>query len=142
MKGSKLIALATAIALVLLAVGCTAAQPAAQLPDGTFTAGPSDDQVETTLAAGRYKSTLVSVLNTSVIEEGTFVVKDDQITFTQEKASGALAVVCGSTDKPYTYKWTFDQQAKTITFVNVDDPCDARRSRRESGPLPYKAQTK
>ncbi len=128
------------VTLLLIAVSCRSAKP--QLPDGTFTIGPSGDQTVTTLSAGRYQVVLVSVLSTGVVEEGAFLVKDDQITFTQEKATGAMLVACGSTPKPYTYKWTYDQKGTTITFVNVDDPCDIRSSRRQSGPVPYKEQPK
>jgi hypothetical protein len=126
------------MAVILFTSGCSPAK--VQLPEGTIINESLEGSPELTLAAGHYKVVVSTGGVTTIEEEGSYVLKGDQITFTTEKSSDLLVIGCTSSiiKTPYTYKWTYDRQAKALTFANVDDHCDLRKSRRESGPWLYK----
>jgi len=116
--------------LTLIISSCKSASP---LPEGTLSNSTVEGEPELVLMAGHYQSITTSGNQTIVEEEGSYAVKGNQITFSMEKGSDILLIACGSTTVPYTYKWSYDQQTRMVKFINVNDPCDTRQSRRESG---------
>ena len=108
-------------------------RPELRLPDGTFANTAVEGEPEIVLKQGHYQSITNSADKSIVEEVGSFVVNGNQITFSMEKGSDILLIACGETTVPYTYQWSYNQPTREVRFVNVNDPCDTRQSRRESG---------
>ena len=95
----------------------------AQLTTGIYANPSSRYGVELTfLDDGTYDT---SSPNALIPIQGTYVVAEDQIVFTETKDGHCV-------DIPGTYTWAFD--GKAITFTVVEDQCSLRRIALQSGP--------
>jgi hypothetical protein len=106
--------------------GCAStasATPPSQITTGTYTNPSSRYGVELKLFEDAIYNT--SSPNALIPIQGTYVVADDQVVFTETKDGHCL-------DIPGTYKWAFDGEA--LTFTVVEDQCSLRRIALQSGP--------
>jgi hypothetical protein len=113
------------ITFMLAASGCasnTTATPNAQLATGTYTNQSSRYGVELRLLEDGVYNT--SSPNALIPIQGTYVVMEDQVTFTETKDGHCI-------DIPGTYKWAFD--GKALAFTVVEDQCSLRRIALQSG---------
>ena len=112
------------VLLALVTASCNSTR--AQLPEGIYTNTSAEGEPSITFSGGKYTDMMTSGGNRITVEEGTYVVKGDHILFTTVKGSDILRIACGSTNQSYTYQWLFDQKLKSLTLVNIDDPCEIR----------------
>ena len=105
--------------------GCasTSATPTSQITTGTYMNESSRYGVELKLLDdGVYNS---SSPNALIPIQGTYVVTEDQVVFTETKDGHCI-------DIPGTYKWAFNEEA--LIFTVVEDQCSLRRIALQSGP--------
>ena len=112
------------ILLALITACCNSTR--AQLPEGIYTNTSAEGEPSILLSGGRYKDMMTSGGNLITVEEGAYEIKGDHILFTTVKGSDMLLIACGQTNQSYTYQWIFDQKLKSLTLVNIDDPCTIR----------------
>lgn len=131
---------APGVALTLLLVGC-GPSPAESL-NGIYTTliSASDPQANGVSPAGRWDLALgddnrFTVLRDGeVVVEGQYVVKEDQLEFTNEK--GPLACLTGQASG--IYGWSLD--GKTLTLTLIEDVCEGRKAVLAAHPFSRLAQ--
>ena len=112
--------LVVATALLLVLAGC-ASTPS--LAPGTYAATITEE--DATGFEGEWELTLVEgnhysfARNGSVVDEGRYTLKQDQIVFTYEKG-----VYACPGQETYIYKWALD--GKALTLTTVEDECPER----------------
>ncbi len=131
MKTQKhiLMLLAGMLILALVAAGCQSSKKAEGPPDGEY----SKSGYLLTLEQGHFKL--------RDLEEGSYTIDGDKITFNTEKTLFESDDNCSKVTV-YTYQWGFDTDAGLLTFKPVDDPCSFRQDVNTLGHWAYSKLSK
>ena len=128
--------LAGLILLALILAGCQASTAKNALQDGTYKS-PSFEEFTLNLKGGEYSVFARVKTDLIPLEEGSYTIDRDKITFNVEKNPYLGPDGCSKFTQPYTYLWAFDAKTQELTLKSIDDPCSNRVSHFIAGPFVY-----
>ena len=124
MKPRKLIILLTAMMILVYIISRCQSSPDSK--------GLSDGEYRYSYGALVLKGGHYTFGHPEVIEEGSYIVDGDRITFNTDTTSNLTMGFCGKAIA-YTYQWSFDSKTRHLAFKVVDDTCEVRLSTFGSG---------